>query len=234
MRKGILIDVDTLFDTRAGLACLLDDKNTEVIRSGQYEKRLRDNIGNVSSQVFHTFYRDRNKHLLELAIPTPLLKDIVFEDYKELMALEYEMNTGRVPIYINIYPYDLDKSEMKRIKLIVAKVCNGADIKFVNLDFEDLSPEWVLEHIKRIYMYSGLDWLNYQCTTRKILEHPLIDVMLIVPTIIDANVSVHSLNKNTFIAIKRNLEKLIDLYFIDTVYFCGVDFILREKENEES
>lgn len=234
MRKGILIDIDTLFDTRAGLACLLDSKNTEVIKSGEYRRRLRDNIGNISSQIFHTFYRDRNKHLLELAIPTPILKDLVYEDYKELMGLPYEMNTGRIPIYINIYPYDLNKNEMKRILYIVSSVCNGADIKFINLNYEELSPQWVSENLKRMYMYSGLYWFDYQCTTRRILEYPLIDVMLVVPTIIDANVSVHSLNKNTFIAIKKDLEKLIDLYFIDTIYFCGVELKPKEKENEEN
>lgn len=230
VRAGIYTDLDTLFDTRAGLACLLDKNNEEFIKNKKYKYRLRDNMGNVSSQIFNTFYRNRNKNLFQLAIPTPILDEVIRIDYEELMTITSELNTGKIPIYVNIYPYNFTEEELSYFKYTILRICTGANIIFIKMDYSELTPEWIKSRVKRVYSYSGLDWLNYHSYTTKLFSDPMLDVMFIVPPIIDGSYPLSSIKKDTYINLSNSYSKLIDLNFIDTEYFCGIEYNLKKHD----
>lgn len=222
MRKGIYTDLDSLFDIRAVLACLIDKNNEEFIKSGKYKSRIKDNMGNVSSLIFKEFYRRRTKQLFRMAMQTPLLKDIIRLDYIEMMSLENEQNTGKIPVFVNIHPYNFSIRELDYLKYTILKSLTGSDVRFISMNYEELNPKWIHKHIRDMYMYNGLEWLNYQAATFKIIQEPLLDVMLVVPTLLDSMFYTQSIKKDAFVMLEDQLSKLIEVHFIKTSFFCGV------------
>lgn len=224
MRRGMLISIDSLFDTRLALASLLDHNNiVKSLQNGSYPERLRDNIGNISSSVFNQFYNKRNKNIFKLAIPTPLLEVFIEEDYREMMESIKDMNTGKIPIFINTYPYKFNKDEEEYFKYIVSKVLLGADVQIINKTIEDITPDWLYENVKRMYMYDGLNWFNYHVTKGNLIVNPLLDILLFVPTIFEGTFPIANINDDFIKNTEKNASIFIDLVFINTVYFCAVN-----------
>ena len=85
--KGIYTDLDTLFDNRLSLLYLINNKLALSFKEDdKYLTRLKDNMGNMAYDIFYSFYRRRNKKLLELSIQTYILDKFIVPDCFEKIS----------------------------------------------------------------------------------------------------------------------------------------------------
>ena len=223
--RNILIDLDTLLDTRIALLYLLDDKiATTVSKDGSYAKRLKDNFGLLSNDIFKSFYNRRNKVLLSLALPTNIIK-LVRQHYGDEVTTMTQVIESEKPIlYVNTYPYNLTLDEQKIFELVILKLIPKSRIVFINLDNNSLTPDWVNDNVGVIFKYDILDWVNLHMSNFNLINKPLITVNAIAPALLQGIVSTKDANKETFMNMTYTLSTVIDLSFIDAFHFSAANF----------
>lgn len=231
--RGIYTDIDTLFDTRLCLLYLINPElATELVKSGKYFERLKDNMGNMSWDIFKSFYKKRNKKLLELAIETNVLSKFIRPDCYEKVTHSSNGNGGFIKVYVNTYPYMLNNNEKDILTKLVNSKLYGGDVEMIYKHPKEVKPEWVYEKVASMFMYDGLHWLNYHSSTGDICRHSLPSVMLMVPTIIENSIPSHLITKTYLMSIEEATKNYIMLTFADTIYFCAKNIKMEDKNKE--
>lgn len=218
--KNTLVELDAILDTRLAMAYLLDKKSVEHITTdGSYYTRVKDNYGNISKDIFDTFYKRRTKNLLTLGLPTPIF-DILKQHYGEIITDElndeYEED---IIIYVNIYPYDLNEDEKNNIITSVTNIIPKSIVKIISLSKKELTPQWVDSNVTTLIMYEGLDWIEYHMSNNALIENPLLTTLLISPAISTGSTSTKQVKKDTFKDLMLVASTLIDLVLVDVVNF---------------
>ncbi len=216
---NILIDLDVVLDTRLALLYAIDeDIAVSVVNSGIYNKRIRDNFGNVSADIFNYFYKQRNKVLLKYALPSNIFKIV-----NELLIghITDSVTTKLTKIYINTYPYNLTDDE----KDIVLGTVDGLfkncvfDLVYLN-DITDLTPKWVKDNVQTIIKYNGLEWLENHNKLFNLTSTPLLDKTLIVPAMLTGPIPKGTkIDSGFFQATAMSIKSLIKVMFTDVIYF---------------
>lgn len=239
--KGIYVDIDALFDIKLVLATLLDSPHVkDDIKNKKYFNRYRDNIGNISSDILNSLLRYKTKHLYNLAIPTPILTELLPVDYEDLCKFDsMERQYGLPSIYVNIYPYDFTKEELKRFNYILCKHLKYAEVIFINKSFEYLTPQFISKHIKHMYMVRGLEWIEYQMTMKRLMKKPLVETLLITPMLFDGHFHTSSISNKFIDNLKNSFTTLIDVQFAPVEYFSADKNIIAnykplQEDTEES
>ena len=230
--KGIYTDLDTLIDVRLGLLYLINrDLAIKIVETGEYFTRLKDNLGEMSYDIFYSFYNKRNKLILYLSLFTNILERFIRHDCYEKVTHISNGNGGFIKIYVNTYPYVLTNEEKDNLKLILLKVLYGGEVEFIYKNPKEVDPEWVYDHVKSMYMYNGLHWMNYHSSIGNLARNPLPNVMLMVPTLIETSIPSHLITKQYLLGIEEETKKFIMLTFADTIYFCAKN-IKRTNKNK--
>lgn len=216
----LLVDIDTILDTRLSLLYSLDSGIAKkVVDSKKYHYRKKDNFGNISSDIFNALFRDRNKSLLKLATLTPMC-GIIRAHYGDIKLDPINLDAKLSPcIYLNTHPYNFTLEEMKNIQFAMDKLVPNAEVKVIALSNAQLHPDWINGRILNMYKYDGIDWLEYHTATGSIQKNPLIHVNLVIPAISNGMIKESSLTKKHFNEMTFATSTLINLLFIDVVNF---------------
>ncbi len=151
----ILVDIDAIFDTRAGtIAKISKDKMTAALR-GDYFSRKSDHFSDVDSQEFFKLYRERDIVTLSLSMIThvvTLLKDFV----ARVNITSESAPIKKVPkIDINIHPYKIPESVISMIiKALKVTIDDNVDVDWVDYPPEDLHYDLLKHTYDHAIMYS--------------------------------------------------------------------------------
>lgn len=214
-KKNVLIDLDSLLDVKLAIFESLVPNQMEEITK-KYVDRKSDLFCNIPYNLFKCIYDKRSKAILNYAIPTNIigiLQSVVVTD-REHITRTLEDNY----IYVNSYPYMLTEKECKEFEKRLLFMIPTAKIKFVCLDYEKLSCEFLVNNnIETVIMYDGLDWLEKQVALNNIVGNPLVGRTLILPAII--NTPDVKIKKEMFTKTAKAYGVIMELLFIDARYF---------------
>lgn len=239
-RYNIYIELDCILDTKLALAMHLDEDSTvKFFQENKYTTRIRNNIGNISADIIDTLWRHRTKGILQLALPTPIMEELVREMYYEVISDPALMSTIDPVIYVNYYPYNLNEEEIKNLSIILGRFVRSTQIKMISLSKEELTTKWVSDNVGSVIMLEGLQWLEYQNSIGNVLKHPITDRLMITPPIISLPSSNVKISNDLFKAISDGYRTIINVQFIDVRYFSSYslnDYIKsqQDKKNEDS
>ncbi len=181
--SNIYIDLDSIIDTRLGLLNSIDSTLAARIYSNGYQNRHNDNYPMMHFLEFKERYRSRTPLVLKTPFPTMMLSLVQMQAMELSQENLLKGGDGVVTIYLNFFPYDLDKYE-KTIIINSMLIKMPKRVKIIDVFDESVSLEFVEDNIHTIIKYDGLEWLNKQISITKHSNINIHHVDLIVPDII--------------------------------------------------
>ena len=211
--NNLLVDLDSLFDTRLPVLMGISEAAAyNVLNSGYYYNRVKDEFDLIPASIFRTIYKYRTKGVLEYALPThifnvmaSLLDDIYRADTKNVL------NKDDKYLYINLYPYELSVNEKDILSKAIKQLIPPVNIKFINVNNIELTPKWIYNNVSSMIKYDLQDWVEWHVSDLSLLEQPILDVLCIGPTRLDDMMS-----KNTF--KKEEVEQVNKVFALVTDY----------------
>ena len=226
--KNIFIDIDALFDLRLPLLYTLlkggSDDFFKVMKT--YDKRYIDEFRPIPKDVFEAYYRNLNKSIFKLAAPTPMF------DFVIQLAIELKnslINNGEeynIDLYVNVYPFKFNANEIIHLTNAINNVIklDFVKVKMVSMDNSQIEPKWLKDRIYALIKYNGLEWAEHQIATYKLIEQPLLDMLLVVPALLKGNGEIKKLEDKEINIVFADLTKafstLLTLNVVKIEYFC--------------
>lgn len=218
-KTKLLIDIDSLFDTRQGKLRILlndDEKVAEYVNSEEYNFRKIDDFSSiVDMDKYNSLSNDIN--VIKNSIITynlEVLKQKIFSlDYRNA----YLQKPYAFEVLLNFYGYELKPSEEKLIiNALYAKMNVDCFIIPVRLSEKELIPSFINNSdFAYIFIYESRKWLDYNIVN---LENITLDkTILYFP----------SIYYNNSVDINQEEEKIRKMGFNDAFNF--IEFILSEK-----
>lgn len=231
-KKFLLVDLDCLFDTRLPMTCLIDPEGmNRMLGLKQYNKRKKDVFGNIPEALFKRIYETRTKHILEAAKPTPMIefiKELYADMAFDVSRLAYHFDVG---IFINMYPYNFDDSELDSFKVLFNRIYKNITIEFVNKSISELTPSFVRKHIGTMIKYDILYWLEYHTAMLNIFQNHIFGIPLIAPMIGAGSVLKKDINQEYFKLVRKNNSKVAHLEFLPVYMYSYSDEPVDWKKN---
>lgn len=217
--NNLLVELDCILDTRLPILTMLDENIAKrMVKDGSYQNRTIDNFKYIPRDMFTALYNFRSKAILNLAIPT-LMVDVIEDFVNESIHGMKEMNDMEdIILYINSHPYKLTADEILNISEGLSNFIPNVTIKIVDMDYNELSTEWVSSNISLLVMYYGIEWIEYQHALNNTVKYPILDVGVMVPAIlnvvVDNNEIEEYLNKT-----EEMFKSITRLSFVNTRFF---------------
>jgi len=201
---GILVDLDSLLDTRLPVVYALHEPTAiKIVKSGYYNKRVKDVFGNIPYSVFRDYYALRNKNILKLATPTPMI-ELIKEYCIEANTTMLVDNLGAIPkLTVNTYPYELEESEEDALlKLFYSELPAHMDVDIVHKNMDELSPKYVMSVCSTYINYDMLLWLEYHTGVGNITDGSLLGVSCISPMLANGDKPTKELKQDDFDSLR--------------------------------
>jgi hypothetical protein len=236
--KNILVDIDALLDTRLPLIYTVSqDVAAKVATDESYLNRVKDNFPAIPGKVFELLYKRRNKGILLNAAPTYIFYYI--DMYLKDIEAPAIVDNDKLKLFLNFYPYtDLLEEEKELFTKLIASMYPKLEIVPVSLNNFELTPIWLVDNnVELFFKYNGLDWLDCNFTTGNLFKQPLINrSTLILPALVKYNIPTSAVTKETFKTLTVAMSNLVDMVFIDALYFSAqllgtINAPEEEKEN---
>ena len=221
-KVNIYSDLDSIFDTRYPII------EFTGISVDEYVGRHSDNFRYIGSS-FKRLYKNRNRNHLFRADVTriPIFIELAISDKIEQLELEEE--TADISVTINIYPYILNDMERKGLEESIINWISYVDE--VNIIYKE-PDRWVTEEYSIVVMYDGMSFIEYLDVIYNIVKNPIVDLLLIVPGLVDDETIVTNYDK-FFEDLTVSLSPICDIQFIDISNYIGSN-ILRQVSKEEA
>lgn len=220
---GLLIDLDSLFDTRLGTLILNNyDQLLPIFTGNKYHIRLDDSFhGSVDKDKFYEAYAKRDKETLAnstLTLAIDIVKDFVATTLKAdptSPVLFYPK------VYINIYPYKLDQEEVDNIVLGLHSHLKGkAQVEAISLNPTMLTIDYINQHLSVIIMYEYNKWLDAQTELGSFKTKACPSVTLMAPRIFFANTPKSATEVDKTFTLLDNIAKpFINLELLPSIFF---------------
>jgi len=225
----IYVDLDSLFDTRYPVLYGLNPNIANRISNNDYyNMRSLDQFENISYNVFKSFYRNRNKNILKLALPTNIF-NLVGEYIVESNTTGIiRSKTTPTTLFINIYPYNLNTQEIEMLKLILReKIPVLFTLKIISIPNRELTPDWLEQNVSTIIKYDTMEWIELHMALNTLIRKPIINTTFVAPALIKSNVDINKLDKDIFKNTTISLSTILKILFIKVRYF---NMINEEKK----
>ncbi len=158
---GILVDIDSIMDTRLGTLLNIDPKKAAVIVKDGYVSSNNDHYGDLDEE-FQERYRARGRQELISSTVTGvpvmiagLLTDVYNHNKKHAMQ--------KVPVvYLNIEPYDLSDEEIEHmVKVLKTEmIYPDVDVVAVRSDMSTVDPAETEKHkIRVVILQQPEEWI---------------------------------------------------------------------------
>ena len=186
VKSRLLLSLDDLLDTRAGVLCDLNPKLVaELLLDPSYTDRIIDVFKGFNKDDFDKRYKERDKKVLSLSTSTKV-GVIIFDFVQRVVNRNLESPFNMDPVvHINMYPYNLSDKEQSYIKAaVLTKLPLKPQIEFVNLSLEQITPQLLKENYKTAIMYHFWDWIEIQSKNENIKKCPLPDFTIFAPMLL--------------------------------------------------
>jgi hypothetical protein len=158
----------------------------------------------------------------------------------------YTPNYKNPKVYVNVYPYVLEPSEIELIKKAVQiEVGKVAVVEIINRAPHNITPNYLLtKGIDIVIIYDYNEWLEPNTTAFK--NKPCVGKTLIAPSLyktypIDTNETRKFKDEgfgDVFNFIRLTCLPVIDIKFYPVAYFCNYElserFIIKEEGRRSS
>lgn len=232
MLKRILVDLDTLLDTRLGVINMLNPKAAEVlIKSDRYWDRENDfweilTDGLITREQFNEAWAARggnnsatvlNGSVISGILPF-LLKLLTEDLINRANLMGDEMDS--VGVTINTYPYALSLDETEDMRDIAVYMFGvSTEIEIVCIPLSIVSPVFLDKGFAAMVTYNFIEWIKFHHV--ELSQVQLNCFNFISPRIYEHDVSKLSIDEKKTVIDMFRIEKLIhmDFEFIDARYF---------------
>ena len=116
-----------------------------------------------------------------------------------------------------IYIHTILTLKNKRISL--GSKFPGIEIALVNMNKDELTPEWVHRNVKYMFKYDVIPWIEYHTSNKQLIERPLFNTVIITPAILTSSVKSSDVNKEYLENIRKSIETVASIEFIDGSFF---------------
>lgn len=185
----ILVDLDSLLDTRIGILSLLDSETIGEVAAKGYRTRSNDRfweLAEVDQEGYEFLWANRNVNIalnsLITNIPfilTKVTSKIVEESIKD-------PTLSKPTVVINTAPYELTSSDLEQLKAVLQIYLGDLiDIETLYLDDNVLTPKFIKENWQIIFKYDFNSWLQKHQET--IGECPIPEVTMYIPKLLESN-----------------------------------------------
>lgn len=234
--QNIYTELDSIFDTRLPILTAISYPIAEeVVASGGYHNRLKDEFGPISADLFGAIYAKRKKMVLRYSGLTKIVH-VVGKIYRDRITdIKNCEIRNTIKIFINTYPYDLSSSEQDELTKAICLEIGLVDIVFVKANNKQLTPAWIRDKdINSVIKYDLLPWIEYHMGKGNFEESSLANISLACPPLLDIYASPKQINLDMYKAIKESLQPYANVEFIDTDYFCKILYMPKhDTENEK-
>lgn len=224
----ILVELDCLLDTR--LACVYKHKPqlVEPIIRKKYHERLIDNF----YPGYNQDYEKRDTSVLKNAIVTPVAKiiqEFTNTTYFNSVTTPFVKHTR---IKLNVYPYTLKDTRWLTAAL-VAITENKADIEIVSMSPEEITPQYLKNHIQVLVMYDYTKWFDIHSANEHFKYTQCPEVKLFAPAIFFKDVSKEKLSTDPFSDMEEFSSLVIGLNLLPVENFSFTINTGKKKETEK-
>jgi hypothetical protein len=214
----ILVDLDSLFDTRLATIGLHDNKHLKTILDKKdHHVRNYESYGTLKYDEFKKLYDKRDKKTLSVSLHTMMH---VFLDYTitEIKKTVVDNPVHSIPkLRINTFPYKLVKEEIDNI-VESATLTYTCEVDVIYLEPEHITPKLLASEYDVFITYSYYEWLEVHSKTELFKKERCPEVAMFVPQISFSDPSVNV--PNDFYEEMENMASpVISLKYLPIVYF---------------
>lgn len=247
MLKRILIDLDTLLDTRLGVINTINPEAAKYIaKSNDYWDRENDfwevlTGGLVTREQFDVAWSERGGNnsadVINSSVITdivPLVMKLLGEDLvnrANLMGDELDM----ISIAVNTWPYALSLDEKEDMRDIATYLFGETTpIEIIDVPMSYITPTYLDEHFAAVITYNFLEWIRMHHADLGKARMNCFN--FIGPRIFEKDVSKLTIDEKKTILDVFRLEKLIhmDFEFIDARHFSMLRLEKKKKSDIEA
>lgn len=228
--KSVYTDIDSLFDTRLPVLNNISHViSGKVLKDGSYFTRVKEQFDIIGGDIFTPLYEQRNKLVLPFALLTHIVDIIRVKVVEVISDISNMGNLDNLSLYINTYPYKLNLVEVESIKETIGMLVNDINIKMIYIPNDELTPEWIEEHVDLVIKYDGISWLEHNTKNLNLIRKPLLSTVFIVPALVDNAVPNKEVTDEMFKVAMAHMRMVADVQYINIEYFC-----LKRKEKKKT
>lgn len=231
--QNIYVDLDSILDTRLGTVhCISPDLACTLQESG-YASRVIDDwdklLGADNAAIFRERYSKRGTEELQSSVMTGMVPHLraVFASM-EKSAVNGPL-TGSFTLTVNAWPYKMHPTEEDEIRLcLFTLICPFAEILFVNIPHNNLTPAHIKENYDAVIMYDFDTWLTYHWGALDLCKMPRVSfyapaLFLKEPTMEELEkAGVNPANGGAFKVVEASLAGHMALTYQDSSYFSMI------------
>ena len=184
VRPGLLVDLDSLFDTRLAILDLLDPMLAAHALKNGYLEREEDSFEFCPWALFRELYQKRDNEVLGRAMMTQV-KNIVIEFINDANTKYKASKTQAYPsVYINVWPYKISEDAAGELLTPFHTAVDGkVHVHLINMPPKDITPSVCKERFSHIIMYDYMEWMVALGAAGEIQRNPMNEITLVAPRI---------------------------------------------------
>lgn len=228
---SMLVDVDTLLDTRASTLLKIDPKGFEDVLGLGYHGRLSDTFLPIGQEKFRQTYLNRDASLLKGSIATPAIGFVQRFVKQTVTAAMTSPYVRRPRVDINIYPYVLTEEQGNQlVEAIGTRLDGHSDVRVVNYNTQQLTPALVKRDYVQLMLYHWVDWLVDPTHKDELAKGALRAITLIGPALLKDEQAVETLQtENPFATAEAYYSAVIKLKLVPASMFSFDTAWLKKK-----
>lgn len=214
----ILVDLDSLFDTRLGAIGLYDSNLLKtILEKNDHHLRTYESYGTLKYEEFNKLYEKRDKKVLNVSLPTMMH---IFLDYTitEIKKTVIDNPVHSIPkLHINTFPYELVPEEINNIKEAAMETFQ-CEIDVIYLKNEEITPSLLAGVYDIFIAYSYYEWLEEHSKSELFKKQRCPEVTMFVPQISFSDSSVNIPNE-FYDEMENMAAPIISLKYLPITYF---------------
>lgn len=228
---NMLVDIDTLLDTRASTLLKIDPKGFEDVLKLGYHSRLSDTFLPIGQERFRQAYLNRDASLLKGSIGTPAIRLVQRFVKQTITAAMTSPYVRRPRVDINVHPYVLTEEQGNQLVEAIGTRLDGySDVRVVNYNIQQLTPALVKRDYVQLMLYHWVDWLVEPTHKDELASGILRPIALIGPALLKDEQAVETLRaENPFAIAEAYYSAVIKLKLMPASMFSFDTAWLKKK-----
>ena len=198
----IIVNLDSLFDTRLGTIVRINPNWIEPLIQGGYHARIHNHLSlinkDIDNDIVTEVFNNRDADTLKVSKSTNIVNLLEIKIREHLMLMESTPHKRDIVIIVNTYPYNLSTEIVRSIIEELSGIWNTKNIRRIHISDKDLTPEFLIKKYNRLITHDLDSWLVPNVKKLEITPMPLFN--LTVPTyindIIGFRLALQKKNKN--------------------------------------
>lgn len=233
----VLVDLDTILDTRLGTVGLLDlDIGQSLATNRDYVSRETDMLSKIDPRIDDKLFRDRYLKRNEMTLSKSVMTDIPYHlglGMEELVkSNDIGLIKGAVEIHINVYPYVLTEDVRRLISLGLKQyIPDPVRVSTVYTDPYGLSPGVLKSKYDEWYAYDIDQWLGIH--QDKILTSILKSFIITLPRLSTTGVIPEDVDIDPWSAKELVFSEFFRMVHINASYYT-YNYEMTEFRSDQS